>query len=472
MSVATLANPDLDDDARLDGIEPAAAHTREEGDFVVYEDVPVWKEHTNRDGVYFGKQQLERVCKNLNERITETGDFSPIVIGHTDDDRRTDPPVVGFSGPYRLSRIGSKDPKWCIVARKFRIFKRDYQRSQRYPRLSVEYWASKKDPTNGHFDPICLLGAETPELDLGLRYAKRDDAAECVRYSRFEHNPTHEPVRYGATAPSGANTFVPSDDSPQRYEQGGDNPSEPEESTSMALSQDDIAQIVEAMKPVMQAMIEENAAGGLGDPDDLGAGDGAEAAPPDAAAPPTAPPGLPPEAPPPAGPVDKDDEPAKRYRRERDDYHQKYQREVAARREAESKLAEVSQKVAVAQGDARKAQRYAKLQELKSDGYSFDLDEELTDTEALDDDRFSRHCDKIVQRYERIPIGRRIPLEAALPMPTKSDPQYETRERYARQAREETERRRTAGQEVEYFDVLDEITKTAASKNGQPAATS
>ena len=148
-------------------LKPEKSPTVEDGDFVVFSDVPVFKTHTTRDGHEIDERALRKICQRCNDRIRDTGDFSPIVLRHTDDEGERDPEVVGFAGPYRLGTVGRLEPKPAILAT-LRIFREDAGKVRKYPRLSVEYWASEDDPTNGYFDPISLLGAETPELDLGI----------------------------------------------------------------------------------------------------------------------------------------------------------------------------------------------------------------------------------------------------------------------------------------------------------------
>lgn len=175
---------------------PQRYATYDEDDFIVFPSVPVWKEHTNeRDfakPVHFGEEELREVVERCNRRIADTGDYPPVVLRHTsDEDKSFDPPVVGFAGPFRMGTIGEEDPKPAILA-DLRVFKEDVERVRRYPRLSVEYWASDDNPTGGYFDPISLLGAETPELDLGIRFSK--SGLKAARYSRLAM-----PIRYEYT---------------------------------------------------------------------------------------------------------------------------------------------------------------------------------------------------------------------------------------------------------------------------------
>jgi len=64
--------------ALLEKPQRTAAHADEV--FVVQEHVPVFKEHTNRDGVPFDRRAMERIAARCNERIRDTGDFPTIVL--------------------------------------------------------------------------------------------------------------------------------------------------------------------------------------------------------------------------------------------------------------------------------------------------------------------------------------------------------------------------------------------------------
>jgi len=249
----------------LDDPKPSPTVAYEDGEFLDFGYVPVFKEHTDREGNEFDAAAMERIAARCNERIEDTGDFAPLVINHTDDGGETDPQVVGFVGPYRLGKVGAKNPRVAIFGR-LRVFKRDADRVRRYPRLSVELWSKKDDPTNGFFDPISLLGATTPELDLGIRFSKHGEDFELRRYSRV--------TRFEATpsSPGGSNTYIPGGESDEgkdrkkNYDSGGQG--------GGMLSDADIQQLITALKPVVEEAVDARmaamktadpmAAGGMG----------------------------------------------------------------------------------------------------------------------------------------------------------------------------------------------------------------
>jgi hypothetical protein len=222
-----------------------AASPSDKEEFVDMGWFPFFSEHTNRDGVKFDRQALETIVNRCNERIDETGDYAPLVLSHTrDEDPDHVPEYVGLIGPFRLGRIGKRKQRWAIFGQE-RVRKEKLQKLREFPRRSVEYWADKNSPTAGFFDPISALpAATTPELDLGLRY---EHVGEKIRYSRVAHN-----TRKYAAMPGGSNTAVPAlaetQEKPDRYQQGG------------TLTQADLLQIVEALRPVIQESVKSEVA--------------------------------------------------------------------------------------------------------------------------------------------------------------------------------------------------------------------
>jgi hypothetical protein len=232
--------------ATLEHARPVATPGVEDGEFVEYGYRPIFKEHINSrdfdEPVRFGREAMQRIADRSNRRIQETGDYCPIVVRHTDKGDGTE--VIGFLGPYEARKMPSG--KWAVYAKE-RIYKEDAHKRKRYPRLSVEYWGAKSDPTDGYFDPACLLGGETPELDLGVHYAADQNDPTKVHYRRV--------IRYEAAMPGGSNTCVPSgtaekkakyeeDEEPARYQGGALNPA-------------DVQQITAALKPIIDQAVAE-----------------------------------------------------------------------------------------------------------------------------------------------------------------------------------------------------------------------
>ena len=78
------------------------------------------------------------------------------------------PDVVGFAGPFRLGHIGrTPGSRRAAILADFQIFKDDLKRVRKYPRRSPEVWLEDRYE-DIFIDPIALLGAEAPRLDLGM----------------------------------------------------------------------------------------------------------------------------------------------------------------------------------------------------------------------------------------------------------------------------------------------------------------
>lgn len=121
--------------------------------------LPVFDEHTARDGTVYTPELLDRIASNCNERYERTGDACPLIVGHTGPDREK--PIVGYALNFRTSRVRSG--KSAIVAD---FYYRSAEIANSYSRRSVEVW--NQNPEERFFDPIALLGGTTPKLDLGI----------------------------------------------------------------------------------------------------------------------------------------------------------------------------------------------------------------------------------------------------------------------------------------------------------------
>lgn len=190
-----------------------AARTFPPDKFVKVKGVCVFAEHETKDSEgkpqRYDRRALEEIVDCCNERISETGDWAMLTAGHTpekDDVAKGAkvPDVLGFVGPYRVGKIGNKKKRYAIFADEYH-FKDTHRQLQRLPRRSVELWMAP-EMSKRFFDPVAALGAETPRLDLGIRYGRLPDGRRLSKYT--------------ATAPASGNTFVPApeEDNRERYE--------------------------------------------------------------------------------------------------------------------------------------------------------------------------------------------------------------------------------------------------------------
>jgi hypothetical protein len=146
-------------------------------DYIVVRGVPILDEHVIRDDdghpiAHLNAKRLEKIAERNNKRIQETGDLIPIIVGHTKGEvgeyvpEEDQPEIVGYAGRLSvgpLFRTGRR-----AIKATFKFFRNQLHKIRLYPRRSVELWLS-----DWKIDPISLLGATTPERDLGLLQLSR-----------------------------------------------------------------------------------------------------------------------------------------------------------------------------------------------------------------------------------------------------------------------------------------------------------
>lgn len=455
---------------------PSVGFPLDQNRFIIEHNVPLLDEHeidepsidpttgkqTGMKTAKYTADVLQSMCNNMNARIEDTGDYCAISLGHTPDyDQRVagqpEPEVLGFCGPFYVARIGAKRPRACIYAANWAIKKERYEESKKYPRRSVEIFR-EDNLHDRYFDPVAVLGGEMPARDLGLAYSRRHQGRLVTRYSSAAM----------AAAPSQYNTFLPGyggDDRKRRYSK-----LEQQEGSEMALTDQDIAQIIEALMNTaeMQYVSEQmQSAGAKGDPtqvdpnagldpnsappDAAAAGAGVDAPPPGmdpaAAAPGGPPPGVDPGAgapPPPApagaggpppgagGPPSHDDDKDKKQRMSAVEAERA---QVAARAGAAQQTAETSALQAQVdqlqaqlqslQGESRRKIRYSRVEALAST-YPISIEDELKASEELSDEAFDARLDAITRYGRAYPVGRTpIPVADSPKSPVHAQQQAE-----------------------------------------------
>jgi hypothetical protein len=142
--------------------------------YVTVRDVPILDEHTLLDDagnalLNIDANRLRVIAQRANTRIRQTGDLVPIVIGHTKDNapEQQQPEIVGYAGPFNIGPFFNTGKK--ALKALFKFFKNKLNKIRQFPRRSVELWLSDL-----RIDPISLLGATTPERDLGLLRLSRE----------------------------------------------------------------------------------------------------------------------------------------------------------------------------------------------------------------------------------------------------------------------------------------------------------
>lgn len=434
-------------------ILPAARDFPEDA-WVNLPNVPVFAEHTTTTKrgreLSFGRWELEAVCRNCNRRIRDTGDYAGLVVGHTRDPETAASappmPLVGLAGPFRMGLIrqpGGK-AKWAILA-DFHVRREEADVLRRFPRRSPELWLedSYEDMC---LDPIALLGAEAPRLDMGLLYSalRRQDGREVEKYS--------------ACAPSATSVFVPGDKQSARQDYSAESSSAPDstveprtshpgtENNAMPFSPEDVKQIVDALeqqdwvqwvKSQMKAAppVADAAGPPIGEP---------PAVPPladAAAAPPTTPPAPPPE----------DNLPLK---------YSKLSGEVGTLRQTVDVL---RGQLEEERGRRINTERYAALADCRRTRL-FDLDAEfeLVKYGRLSDEQFTAHVERISTNYREIPLDVNLPtfdLPAATSLSRPGG--QKNRERYSKEVSDEAlkiaKQKAMRGEPVSYEEVLEEV---------------
>ncbi len=285
--------------------------------------VPVFAEHTTTctAGRFAGKEltydrdALAAITQRCNQRIRETGDYAMIVVGHTPPKDKIDageapqPKVVGYAGPWTLGQMQTGERlRWVILA-DFWIFNEFYPQLKYYPRRSPEVWLEDSF-AQMFLDPIALLGAEAPRLDMGMVYSRWDGGHQREFYC------TELECYSGAVAPAAGNVFVQShtgryagedEPMPDVNAPGATPPDSPPSPTSGGGDDVIVKKVVDAIMStapfqfLMQLMSQQGAPGGQ----PPGGGPTPDAQPqPNAASDPNAMPPGPAAAPPaPAGPL-------------------------------------------------------------------------------------------------------------------------------------------------------------------------
>ena len=411
--------------------------------FDIEHDVPVFDEHEIEEPVYdpatgdileiktikYTKSVLESMCKNMNSRINDTGDYTAICLGHTPTPSEKkngvpQPPLVGFCGPFKVGKIGSQNTRYAIIAENWAIFKDESDRAKKYPRRSVEVWR-EDNPRDRYIEPVALLGAETPRRDLGLAYSRMHAGVMVERYTAA-----------APCFPGANNTYIPGGSKKKS------NYAAPEtQGGGMSLSDDDINKIIAAVMELdttkfVQGLMEQSQAKAPETPAAPAAPGAPGQAPgqvpdPTAEAPeadPTQDP-LNPEADMPAqdptkdAPEDKKPPFDKKERNAQgeggdgqdDDYgDEKYSknRDLVTRyaaieshnKQLATALEQQSARLKIIETQALQSERYSQIEQLKQ-VHIFDEDAERERATRYSAEQWKEHVEAVFPNYERNPVG-------------------------------------------------------------------
>ena len=357
--------------------------------------VPVFAEHetTERaiggeDGervpVKYDLKSLRAICERCNERIADTGDYAALAFGHTPDKDSAAPmpDVAGYAGPFYIGQIGNKKPRWAIFQDEHWLKEHSGQIAK-FTRRSPEIWLSSSMDQR-FMDPIAVLGAETPRLDMGMRFCRTASGELVEKYS-------------AASLPACGAVFVPGHvDRKKKYQA--------DSGEAVMIGDEEIKKIADYIMATapMQWVIEKMKGDAAPDPAAGGPAPPVAGAPPGAPVVPPAggPPAPKPEAPP-VPPVATEDDKEKREQYARRAADQAVA-EKYSRLEAEN--ADLKKRVQVIERDKTQAERYGKLTELAR-SHAMDIEAEVKDALDMTDTEFSRHLGRIERSYEKIPVG-------------------------------------------------------------------
>jgi|694.fasta_scaffold00982_8 hypothetical protein len=336
----------------------------EDNEMIVKHHVPILDEHELKDGkgnvvIRLDQKKLSEIVRVNNKRMGSTGDEIPLVIGHTKDDASEDdqPEIVGYATNLKVEPF-FKTGRKCITAT-FKFFKHAADKVRGFPRRSIELWLS-----DYKIDPISLLGATTPERDLGLL---RLSKGGVKKYQRTIGMNDQQGIIEGVLA---------------------------------GLQQTDVWQFLTQLSQQ----------------------GGAEGAPEEGGMPPE---GMPGEQPPmpeqgmedpsmggeqPPMPEEGGEEPMPEESTEeeepiRQSRSGKYDRIKLSRVEQENQL--LQKEIRTIKIKFQRAEREKDLIELEAEGYMLDRGEELALVQSLPETTYRSHLQIIRKRYQRAPLGAR-----------------------------------------------------------------
>jgi hypothetical protein len=228
-------------------------------------------ETIGRDGrpVRYSFHELSEIVEEHNSRA-DRHNYSALASKHTVDGvlpENLEPKVVGYVGSARLGMVGNENPQWAA-------FFDEHHKTDKYStdvladkqRRSVEV-NRYKDGRRPYFDPVAVLGADSPRLPLPVaRYA--EDGAMIDRYSVMA------PAQV-----SGSNSFIPSFGSdntkPRQQQQYSEQPT-----MGSNLTPQDIQAVVQAIQSTPEMEWVRNQMGTGGPASAGGGGNGPQQAAP------------------------------------------------------------------------------------------------------------------------------------------------------------------------------------------------
>ena len=366
-------------------------------DFIIKEDVFILDEHElkNASGkviTRFDAKKLEEIASRNNKRISDTGDENPLVIGHTKDgaSEKDQPELVGYASNLQVKDFFSTGRK--AISATFRYFKGSVERAKLFPRRSVELWLS-----DGKLDPISLLGASTPERDLGLVQFKKRGPKKYSRTMPMTNSQDSADIVSAVVSAMSQSDVWMWVQQQMRGEQGQqmgiDDSLLPanEEEDLMPEEMPEEAMPEEAM--VEEAPEEEYPEEGMEEPQEGIEGDPDESAVPEE------------EEDLESAGISQKKGPVKMSKTEEGNIKIRLSRIEKENGELVAKLSDAQKAVEDIRIKYQKAQRERDIVSLEHDGYILDRAEEMDHVALLDEATYGKHLDIIKKRYQRAPVG-------------------------------------------------------------------
>jgi hypothetical protein len=354
-----------------------------DNDYVIVEDVFILDEHQMKIGdkvIDINEQKLQDIADRNNRRIHNTGDEIPLIIGHTKDgaDEKDQPEVVGYASNLRVKDFMNTGKK--AIAATFKYHKASADLAKKFPRRSVELWTR-----DWKLDPIALLGATTPERDLGLVRFKRKGPRKYSRVLPMTGTQDTNEIVAGVVAAlqqSDVWQFVQSQmRANQGMEMGIDD-------SLLPTNEEDDSLLPEEEMGLEEEVPMEEGEEGLEEEVPEEEATGVEGEDPDAVE----------EEP-------EEKEPVRMNRQDEDDVKVRLSRVEKENGDLVAKLSAAEVAVQEIKLKYQRAQRDAELMGLENEGYLFDRKEELDHVSNLSEEAYASHINIIKKRYQRAPVG-------------------------------------------------------------------
>jgi len=354
-----------------------------DNDYVIVEDVFILDEHQMKIGdkvIDINAQKLQDIADRNNRRIHNTGDEIPLIIGHTKDgaDEKDQPEVVGYASNLRVKDFMNTGKK--AIAATFKYHKASADLAKKFPRRSVELWTR-----DWKLDPIALLGATTPERDLGLVRFKRKGPRKYSRLLPMTGTQDTNEIVAGVVAAlqqSDVWQFVQSQmRANQGMEMGIDD-------SLLPTNEEDDSLLPEEEMGLEEEVPMEEGEEGLEEEVPEEEATGVEGEDPDAVE----------EEP-------EEKEPVRMNRQDEDDVKVRLSRVEKENGDLVAKLSAAEVAVQEIKLKYQRAQRDAELMGLENEGYLFDRKEELDHVSNLSEEAYASHINIIKKRYQRAPVG-------------------------------------------------------------------